>query len=60
MCICIFTYIYANKQIPVKAIVRIAHPWSGDRQQTFLTPSADNQTRNYDTECSNHYTSLST
>ena len=48
MCICIIRYIYANKQIPVKAIVRIAHPWSGDGQQTFLTPSGDNQTRNYD------------
>ena len=35
---------------------------SGDSQgqETFLAPSADKQTRNYDTECSNHYLSLST
>ena len=29
-------------------------------QETFLAPSADKQTRNYDTECSNHHPSLST
>ena len=27
---------------------------------TFLAPSADKETRNYDTECSNHHPSLST
>ena len=27
---------------------------------TFLAPSADKQTRNYDTECSNYHPSLST
>ena len=36
-------------------IVRLSHPRSGDSQvqKTFLAPSADKQTRNYDTECSN-------
>ena len=28
-------------------------------QETFLAPSADEQTRNYDTECSNHHPSQS-
>ena len=28
-------------------------------QETFLAPSADKQTRNYDIECSNHHPSLS-
>ena len=28
-------------------------------EKTFLAPSADNQAHNYDTECSNHYPSLS-
>ena len=28
--------------------------------ENVLAPSADNQTRNYDTECSNHHPSLST
>ena len=48
--------------LPVNAIVRLPHPWSGDSQgqQTFLALSADKQTRNYDTECSNHHSSLST
>ena len=51
---------YTN--LPVNAIVRLAHPRSGDSQgqETFLAPSADKQTRNYDTECSNHHPSLST
>ena len=37
------------------------HCRSGDRQdqETLLPPSADNQTRNYDTECSDHHRSLS-
>ena len=26
-------------------------------QETFLEPSVDKQTRNYDTECSNHHPS---
>ena len=43
-------------------IVRLLHSWSGDsrRQETFLAPSPDKQTRNYDIECSNHHPSLST
>ena len=43
--ICIYT------NLPVKAIVRLRHPRSGDSQgqEIFLAPSADNQTRNYDT-----------
>ena len=28
-------------------------------QEAFLAPSADNQTHNYDTECSNYHASLS-
>ena len=53
-------YIFTN--LPVNAIIRLPHPRSGDSQgqETFLTPSADKQTRNYDTECSNHHPSLST
>ena len=48
-------YIY----IPVNVIVRLPHPRSGDSQgqETFLAPSADKQTRNYDTA---HHPSLST
>ena len=35
----------------VNAIVRLPHPRSGDSQgqETFLAPSADKQTCNYDT-----------
>ena len=35
----------------MSAIVRLPHPRSGDSQgqETFLAPSADKQTRNYDT-----------
>ena len=45
----------------VDVIVRLPHPRSGDSQgqETFLTPSADKQTRNHDIECSNHHPSLS-
>ena len=41
--------LYTN--LPVNAIVRLPHPWSRDSQgqETFLAPSADKQTRNYDT-----------
>ena len=51
-------YKYTNLQVNV--IVRLPHPRSGDSQgqETFLTPSADKQTRNCDTECSNHNSSL--
>ena len=43
-------------------IVRLPHPRSGDSQvqETFLAPSANKSTRNYDIECSNHHPSLST
>ena len=52
--------IYAN--LPVGVIVRLPHRGSGDTQyqEAFLAPSADKQTRNYDIECSNHHSSLST
>ena len=44
-----YIYIYTNLQ--VSDIVRLLHPRSGDsqRQETFSAPSADKQTRNYDT-----------
>ena len=45
----IHTYIYAN--LSRNVIVRLSH--SG--QVTFVAPSADKQTCNYDTECSNHH-----
>ena len=56
----IYVYIYIN--LPLNAIVRLPHPWNGDiqDQEMFLAPSVDNQTHNYDTECSNHHPSLST
>ena len=36
--------------LPVNAIVRLPHPRSGDSkgQETFLAPSTDKETRNYD------------
>ena len=39
------------------AISTPPHPQSGDSQgqKTFLAPSANKQTCNYDTECSNHH-----
>ena len=51
---------YTN--LPVDVIVRLPHPWSGDSQgqEMFLAPSADKQTRNYDTEHSHHQHSIST
>ena len=51
--------IYAN--LPVNVIVKLLLPRSGDSQgqETFLAPSADKQTRNYDTECSDHHLPLS-
>ena len=53
-------YIYTS--LPVNAIVRLPHTRSGDSQgqETFPAPSADKQTCNYDTECSNHHPSPST
>ena len=58
----IYTYLYMHANLPVNAIIRLPHPWSGDSkgQETFLAPSADKPTRNYDTECSIHQPSLST
>ena len=43
------------------AIVRLPHPRSGNsqRQETFLAVSADKQTRNHDTTCSNNHPSQS-
>ena len=51
--------IYAN--LPVNVIVKLLLPRSGDSQgqEVFLAPSADKQTRNYDTECSDHHLPLS-
>ena len=45
----IYIYIYVK--------VRLPHLRSKDSQgqETFSAPSADYQTRNYDTECSNHH-----
>ena len=55
--ICMYIYIYIYTNLSVNAIVRQAHPRSGDSQgkKTFVTPSADKQSRNYDIECSNHH-----
>ena len=41
----------------VNAIVKLPHPRSRDNQgkEKFLAPSVDNQTCNYDTECSYIY-----
>ena len=49
---------YTN--LPVNTIVRLPHPRSRESQgqETFLAPSADNQTRNYDTKCSNHHSTI--
>ena len=43
-------------------MVRLPHPRSGDSQghETFLAPSADKQTRDYDTEWSDRHPFLST
>ena len=37
-------------------MVRLPHPWSGysQGQETFLAPSVDKQTRNYDIESSSY------
>ena len=57
-----YMYIHTYANLPINVRVRLPHPRSGDSQgqETFLAPSADKQTRNYDTECSNHHPSLST
>ena len=58
----IYIYIHTHTNISVNVIVRLLHPRSGGSQgqETFLAPSADKQTYNYDTEYSNHHPSLST
>ena len=41
---------YIHTKLPVNVIVRLPHRRSGDSQgqETFLAPSANNQTYNYD------------
>ena len=57
-----YTHIYRYIYLLANAIVRVPNSRRGDNQGggTFLARSADNQTRNYDTECSNYRPSLST
>ena len=52
----IHTHTHTHTNLPVSDIVGLPHSWSGDSQgqETFLAPSADKQTCNYDTECSNY------
>ena len=47
----IYIYVYVYTNLPVNAIVRLPHPWSGNSQgqETFFVLSADKQTHNYDT-----------
>ena len=54
------SHIHTNLQI--NAIFRLPRRWSRESQgqETFLAPSRDNQTRNYDPESSNHHPFLST
>ena len=61
MYIYIYIYIYIYTNLPVNAVVGLPYPPSGDSQsqETFLSPTADKQTSNYDKECSNHHPSLS-
>ena len=40
----IYIYIYIYPNVPTDAIVRLTHPRSGDRQETFLAPSANKET----------------
>ena len=56
----LYIYIYIYTNLPVDVIVRLPHLRSGDSQgqETFLAPTADTQTRNYDIECSNHLLTL--
>ena len=51
-----------HTNIPVHVMDRLSYSRSGDsqNQETFLASSADEQTRNYDIECSNHDPSLLT
>ena len=52
----IYIYIYIYTNLPVNAIVKLPHLWSRDSQgqETFLAPSADKQTCNYDTNHTYH------
>ena len=56
-----YIYIYTYPNLPRVVIVRLPHPRSGDShgRETFSASSADKQTGNYDTECSNHHPSQS-
>ena len=58
----IYIYIYIYINLPLNAIVRLPYPRSGDSQgqETFLAPSVDKQTCNYDTECCSRHPSLPT
>ena len=40
-----------NTNLPVNAIVRLPHPWSGNSvgQETFLAVTGENETLTYDT-----------
>ena len=62
MYIYIYVYINVYTNLPVDVIIRLPHPQSGHSQgqESFLLPSADKQTCDYDIECSNHHSSLST
>ena len=47
--------VWTLTNLPVNGIVRVLHLRNGDShgQETYLAPSADKQTCNYDTQCSN-------
>ena len=61
MQIYMYMYLHIYAHVPVNVIVKLPHPRSGDTQgqEKFLAASANKQTRNFDTECSNHYLHLS-
>ena len=56
----IYFYKYTCANLPVNAIVKLPHIWSTYSQKMFLPPSADKQTRKYDSECSKHYPPINT
>ena len=49
----------SSRETVLQYLVRLPHPLSRDSQdqEMFLAPSADKQSHNYDTECSNHHPS---
>ena len=49
------------RNLQISAIVRLPHSWSGDTQvqETFLAPSVDKKTRNYDTVTLSGQTTIS-